>query len=965
LKFIVSVVLWSTLWPAVAGAQEACAPPKITANAKPYNIFSPEQEMILGDLTYQRLSGDLRFVRDPQLSAYLTAIGEKLIKHLPQTGLKFQFHIVDIPEANAFNTPGGHVFVSRKLIAFVRNEDELAGVIAHELGHAVVRHAANDFSRYLKEVLNVTQVGDRKDISDKYNLLLERQRTKAVSRGAGHENEQQLEADQIGLFALVAAGYDPTMFAGFFDRLAETKGRTGSWFGDIFGKTKPEEKRLRTMIKVTEQLPAQCRENRRASTSEEFLKWQADIISARDANRREELPGLRWKKTLAPKLRTDISHLSFSTDGSHFLTQDDFAITVVQREPLQVAFQIPATNAREATFTPDGKFVVFGTENLRYEKWSVADKKPVEIRELVVRRDCWEHEFSPEGKYLACIDYATNLSVLDTQTGNKVWEKKEFYRLSSLELLFWIIALATDEQAKERSFFHIEFSPDARFLVVTRSSAFRYSFKIDGFEEGATEDTLLALELSTLKPVGVGGELKKATRRPFLFLDANRILAMSSKKADESGIFSFPEGKRLAKFPLGGDELKRTANPNYVVVKLRAGTTRTGIFDLTRNIIVGALNKRDVTFWGDQMVLESVTGKVVLSEVRYDEANKILQSSNVRTIEIPVSTIGALEVAELSDNFQWLTISSKSRGAVWELNSGEQKMFVRGFRGALLANNGTGIGDFPRLEPANHSLVYLNPQNNTAEPIREIPERGATQYGQFLLLRRSLKQAADGDDGSASLASEVRFEVRNIVQDKLIWSREFPKEAPGYFFDKFSGRIIFYWTLGSETGKARLKEDATLAARAKQLGNKTDDYLLEVVDAFAGKTVGTMLLETGKGSFAIKSGFSERDWLVLHDSENRVLAYSFNDGELRHRFFGANAAINPVKNQIVVENYPGELTFYDLDTGETQARLLFGSGAAFVRFSLDGKGLFVLSGEQTAYAFDVENLKPQPTSATR
>jgi predicted Zn-dependent protease len=138
--------------------------------------------MVLGDLNYQRMSGDLRFLRDREIEAYLNALGQKLVKYLPPSGLTFQFHIVDIPAANAFNTHGGYVFVSRKLIGFVNNEDELAGVVAHELGHATVRHSASDFSTYLKQILNVTQVGDRKDITEKYNLLIERERTKQISR---------------------------------------------------------------------------------------------------------------------------------------------------------------------------------------------------------------------------------------------------------------------------------------------------------------------------------------------------------------------------------------------------------------------------------------------------------------------------------------------------------------------------------------------------------------------------------------------------------------------------------------------------------------------------------------------------------------------------------------------------------------------------------------------------------------
>ncbi|MBA3248132.1 MAG: M48 family metalloprotease, partial [Pyrinomonadaceae bacterium] len=113
----------------------------------------------------QNLSGELRFVRDEKLAAYVNEIGGRLTKHLPQIGLRFQFHLIDIPEANAFNIPGGHVFLSRKLVTFVNNEDELAGVMAHELGHAVVRHGATDISEALRKILNVNTLGDRKDIT--------------------------------------------------------------------------------------------------------------------------------------------------------------------------------------------------------------------------------------------------------------------------------------------------------------------------------------------------------------------------------------------------------------------------------------------------------------------------------------------------------------------------------------------------------------------------------------------------------------------------------------------------------------------------------------------------------------------------------------------------------------------------------------------------------------------------------
>lgn len=221
---------------------QTCSPPSIVANVNSKNLFSPQQETVLGELTVEKLSGEFRQIRDPKLLAYVESIGAKIIKHLPPTGLTFHFHIIDYPEANAFNIPGGHIFVTRKLIALANSEDELAGVIGHELGHATVHHGALDMSEAMRKILKITSLGDDKDVAEKYNLLIENARTKRVSTSRDHEDDQQLEADKIGFYAMVAAGYDPNAVFTLFDRLTESEGKTGSWFSEIFGSANPEKK---------------------------------------------------------------------------------------------------------------------------------------------------------------------------------------------------------------------------------------------------------------------------------------------------------------------------------------------------------------------------------------------------------------------------------------------------------------------------------------------------------------------------------------------------------------------------------------------------------------------------------------------------------------------------------------------------------------------------------------------------
>ena len=953
-----------TLSCVVASAQD-CNPPPISANSQNYNIFSPEQEMILGELTYQRMAGEHRYLEDEKLLAYVREIGERLVRHLPQTGLKFKFFIIDIPDANAFNTPGGYVFLSRKLIAFTKTEDELAGVMAHELGHAAVRHVASDVSELFKKILNVTQLGDRKDIIDKYNLLIERSRTKSASSRSGHESAQQLEADRIGLFAMVSAGYDPNAFSEFFARLTEAKAKSGNWFTNIFGSASPSDKRLREMIKATELLPATCRENRRANASQQYLNWQADVVTFRQSEIAEQLPGLLWKRELSPQLKSDIWHVTISGDGKYFLSQDDFAITVVQREPLKVAFQITTTDARPAAFTPDNQFIVFGTDSLRFEKWSIAETKPVEVRELVIRRDCWEQQFSPDGKYLACVDYNLGLSVLETQTGKRVFHKKEFASLNALEYLFWIIG-RDDDARHHNALFNLQFSSDSHYLLAGRSNQFRFRIFIDSRAIGETD--ALALDLSTGKQISASGDLKKATKGSFIFLGPDKILATMPTSAEESGIFTFPQGKRIAKFTLAANDLKLTANPRYVMIK-NSWRDAIAFFDLDRGEVIGGFNKTTAALWNDVLVSELVSGNVAISTATFNEETKSLRLQQTGNLDIPVGSMNRIYAANVSDNLQWLALSSKTRGGVWDLSTGERKLHVRGFRGSLIAANGTAIGDFPKQEPINHSLVHLDAPKSQVNVLREIPERGARQYGRFVLVRTSLraikesekakekgKEGEDPSESSASLNREVRFELRDVVNDKVGWTKDFPKEAPDYFFDDYSGRVILYWNLGTEAGKARVKEDPALVERSRQMGNKDDDYVIEVFDAFENKSVGSLLLETGKGSFDIEAGSSEGDWLVLRDDNNRVLVYSIKDGELHHRFFGAKATMNPKGTQVMVENYPGELTLYDLATGNSTGRLRFKTGAAFARFSLDGKRLLVLTSGQVAYAFDTDKM---------
>src|ERR1700686_4526232 len=134
------------------------------------NIFNDEQEEWLGEVIDQTFRKQFHVVEDPD--GYLQKLGERLLAQLPPTKMHYRFFIVDAPELNSFGTAGGRIYIFRRIISFTQNEDELAAVLGHEIGHIATHQAAIEFSAIMRE-LNILQVGDRHDIFNKWNQVVD------------------------------------------------------------------------------------------------------------------------------------------------------------------------------------------------------------------------------------------------------------------------------------------------------------------------------------------------------------------------------------------------------------------------------------------------------------------------------------------------------------------------------------------------------------------------------------------------------------------------------------------------------------------------------------------------------------------------------------------------------------------------------------------------------------------------
>ncbi len=180
------------------------------------SFMSPKEEARLGATEHPKLvSAFGGEVLDPALVKYVDDIGQKLARKSELPDLKFTFTIIDSDIVNAFALPGGFIHVSRGLLALANSEAELAGVLAHEIGHVTARHAAQRHSQSVLAGLGINVIGVLTGIREAANLA----GSVAELYLKSYSREHEFEADTLGVRYLRRAGYDSRAVANFLASL--------------------------------------------------------------------------------------------------------------------------------------------------------------------------------------------------------------------------------------------------------------------------------------------------------------------------------------------------------------------------------------------------------------------------------------------------------------------------------------------------------------------------------------------------------------------------------------------------------------------------------------------------------------------------------------------------------------------------------------------------------------------------
>jgi beta-barrel assembly-enhancing protease len=237
---------------------------------------STQQEVALGADYSRQINQQLPLIRDATTVNYINQLGNRIATANDQRGIRYTFYVVNSDQINAFAVPGGFIYVNRGVIERAGNESELAGVLAHEIGHVVERHSIEQLQR---------AQGANTLMTILYGAVLRRNPGTVERAGvqvaggavfAGYSRDAEREADRDAIGFLTRVGITPRGLPTFFQKLlAERRsnpGRVSQWFA-----THPTtEERIANTEALIQQTPGATNGNL-SSNSSTFSSVQARV----------------------------------------------------------------------------------------------------------------------------------------------------------------------------------------------------------------------------------------------------------------------------------------------------------------------------------------------------------------------------------------------------------------------------------------------------------------------------------------------------------------------------------------------------------------------------------------------------------------------------------------------------------------------------------------------------------------
>jgi len=201
-----------------------------------WNLFSPQQDVEIGQQSAVEAERQLPILRDSDVDNYVNRIGQRLAQNAGGPAFQYRFRVVNASDINAFALPGGYIYLNRGVIEGARNEGEVAGVMAHEIAHVALRHGTHQASKAYAAQAGLQILGGLLGGKVGNNTAQILNTVGGIGLNAlflKYSRDLETQADIRGAQILAASGYTPADMVSFFHTLESVdKSKKTSWLSD-------------------------------------------------------------------------------------------------------------------------------------------------------------------------------------------------------------------------------------------------------------------------------------------------------------------------------------------------------------------------------------------------------------------------------------------------------------------------------------------------------------------------------------------------------------------------------------------------------------------------------------------------------------------------------------------------------------------------------------------------------------
>ncbi len=530
---------------------------------------------------------------------------------------------------------------------------------------------------------------------------------------------------------------------------------------------------------------------------------------------------------------------------------------------------------------------------------------------------------------MICVTPELELQLVDVASSKPFFSKQKFYEPTFIDIFLLELAQILEDSAGIPNLFTTRFSPDGRYFVIARG------------------ETQFAYDLQSHSEVKLPRKIKDILGS-FTFYAPDQLIGHNIR-SNKLLLVRFPSGDPVDEFPFNfGGSFSKPPKGNYIIVR-PGGNVPVGVFDLTAKKANMGYKAPGFAIYDNIFAGEELGGEISI----YTIADR----KQLGKVQLPDSPLSAARVSSFSDNGKWLAVSGRSRAAVWKLETGERALYLRDLAGAFFDQD-QFIARFPKREKDPATVFEFDPSNKQskklydidAKPEDALPEGLARfagnptyQFGNFIVSVRP-------EDPKKTTHNYIA-EARDLRANSVLWEHKFEKERPRFHYSP-AGKTMSTVIGNYDAIQQEAKSNPALAARLKALGGDKDkkaSYVVLVTDILTGKSLGDVLVDTGKLSFKVRSAIAAGDVVLVTDSESRTLIYSLKTGDQIGKVFGNAKALSARGDRMLIENGKGNVDLYDTATAQSLAHFTFPALIGQAAFSADGNSLNILTIDQNVY----------------